>query len=101
MLTYISRRVLYSIPVILIATLILFFAVRETFDPCARARSSKDRTAVERCREQYDLNDPVIVQYGHWLGDAVQGDFGESEGANDDGGKVGEAAVASAGRLRV
>jgi peptide/nickel transport system permease protein len=83
MLTYISRRVLYSIPVILVATFILFFAVRQTFDPCARARSSKDRTAVERCREQYDLNDPVFVQYGHWLGSAVQGDLGESERTND------------------
>ena len=83
MLTYISRRVLYSIPVILVATFILFFAVRQTFDPCARARSSKDRTAVERCREQYDLNDPVFVQYGHWLGNAVQGDLGESERTND------------------
>jgi peptide/nickel transport system permease protein len=84
MLTYISRRVLYSIPVIVVATLILFVAVRQTFDPCARARASKDPTSVERCREQYDLNDPVIVQYGHWLGNAVQGDFGESERTNDD-----------------
>src|SRR4051794_14246728 len=83
MLTYISRRVLYSIPVILIATFILFFAVRQTFDPCARARSSKDKTAVERCREQYDLNDSVFVQYGSWLGNAVQGDLGESERTND------------------
>ena len=83
MLTYITRRVLYSIPVILIASFILFFAVRQTFDPCARARASKDKSAVERCREQYDLNDPVFVQYGSWLGDAVQGDLGESERTND------------------
>ncbi len=84
MLTYITRRILYSIPVILVATFLVFFMVRATFDPCARARSSKDKTAVERCREQYDLNEPVIVQYGRWVGNAVQGDLGESERTNDD-----------------
>jgi peptide/nickel transport system permease protein len=93
MLTYISRRVLYSIPVILIATFILFVAVRQTFDPCARARSSRDRTAVERCHGQYDLDDPVYVQYGHWLGNAVQGDLGESERTNDDVGKMVQSAL--------
>ncbi len=93
MLTYIMRRVLYSIPVILVATFLLFFAVRETFDPCARARSSKDRTAVQRCREQYHLNDPVPVQYGNWLADAVQGDFGESERTNDDVQKMVQSAL--------
>ena len=70
MLTYISRRVLYSIPVILVASFLLFFvrSVRRS-TRARRARSSKDATAVERCREQLDLDDPVPVQYGHWLGE--------------------------------
>ena len=83
MLTYISRRTLYSIPVILIASFILFFAVRQTFDPCARARASRDLTAVERCREEFNLNESVFSQYGRWLGDAVQGDLGQSERTDD------------------
>ncbi len=83
MLTYITRRTLYSIPVILIASFLLFWFVRETFDPCLRARASKDVTAVTRCRESFKLDEPVPVQYGDWLGNAVQGDFGESERTND------------------
>ena len=79
MLTYISRRVLYSIPVILIASFILFFGVRETFNPCSRVRASKDITAVKRCEESFHLNESVFTQYGRWLGNAVQGDLGNSE----------------------
>jgi peptide/nickel transport system permease protein len=79
MLTYITRRTLYSIPVILIASFLLFWFVRATFDPCLRLRASKDVTAVSRCQENFHLNDPVPVQYGNWLKDALQGDFGNSE----------------------
>lgn len=79
MLTYISRRVLYSIPVILIATFLLFFFVRETFNPCSRVRASKDITALARCEESLHLNESIFSQYGRWLGDAVQGDLGNSE----------------------
>lgn len=83
MLTYISRRALYSIPVILIAAFLLFWFVRETFDPCARARTSKDVTAVSRCHEQFNLNDPIPVQFGNWLSNAAQGDLGDSERTAD------------------
>jgi peptide/nickel transport system permease protein len=79
MLTYITRRVLYSIPVILVASFILFFGVRETFNPCTRVRASKDITAVKRCEESFHLNEPIFTQYGRWLGNAVQGDLGNSE----------------------
>jgi peptide/nickel transport system permease protein len=83
MLTYITRRTLYSIPVILIAAFLLFWFVRSTFDPCARLRTSKDVTAVSRCRDDFHLNEPVTTQFGHWLGDASHGDFGNSERTND------------------
>ena len=77
---YISRRVLYSIPVILIASFLLLWSVRETFDPCAQYRTSQGGVAsVERCRTTLHLNDSVVTQYGRWLGNAVQGDFGESQ----------------------
>jgi peptide/nickel transport system permease protein len=31
---------------------------------------------IAALREQYHLNDPLIVQYGRWLGGAITGDFG-------------------------
>ena len=84
MLTYISRRVLYSIPVILIATFFAFWAVRTTFDPTAKVRTSKTGArAAEQIRQKLHLHDPIVEQYGRWLGDAAQGNLGESERTNE------------------
>jgi len=33
---------------------------------------------IELARENLNLDDPFIVRYGRWLGDAVTGDFGQS-----------------------
>ena len=33
-------------------------------------------------REEMGLNDPVLVQYGRWLGNCLHGDFGKSYSAN-------------------
>jgi peptide/nickel transport system permease protein len=86
MLTYVSRRVLYSIPVILVASFLLFWFVRGTFDPCAKVRvgSKEGGASYARCQERLGVHDPVLVQYGSWLGDAVHGDLGVSSRTNED-----------------
>lgn len=33
---------------------------------------------IARLEERFNLNDPLVVQYGKWLGNAVQGDLGTS-----------------------
>ncbi len=38
MLAFVSRRLLYSIPVLFLASFLLFGFVRATFDPTARLR---------------------------------------------------------------
>jgi peptide/nickel transport system permease protein len=78
MLLFILRRILVSIPVILLASLLLFLFVRWTYDPTARLRNVKDPAAIERETERLGLDRPVIVQYGKWLGDFVKGDWGDS-----------------------
>lgn len=78
MLLFILRRVLVSIPVVLVASLLLFLFVRWTYDPTARLRNVRDPAAIERESERLGLDRPVIVQYGKWLGDFVQGEWGES-----------------------
>ena len=35
-------------------------------------------TDFERLEERLGLNRPWFIQYGEWLGNAVQGDFGDS-----------------------
>lgn len=84
MLLYVLRRILISIPVVLIASFLLFVFVRETFDPTARLRNVRDPLVIERETERLGLNDPVHVQYGKWLGEFVQGDWGQSARTRED-----------------
>ncbi|HEY2815039.1 MAG TPA: ABC transporter permease [Acidimicrobiales bacterium] len=84
MLTYAIRRVLYSIPVVLIASFLLFWGVRETFDPTARLAASKDPQVQVRERQRLGLDDSIFVQYTEWLKGAVHGDFGQSSASRED-----------------
>ena len=78
MLSYIARRVAYSVPVLLVASFIIFVAVRLAYDPTVKFRQLKDPTALERARIRYGLDKPIPVQYFKWLGRVVRGDFGIS-----------------------
>ncbi len=37
-----------------------------------------DPAVIELLRQKYGLDQPIHVQYGRWLGNVLQGDFGES-----------------------
>jgi peptide/nickel transport system permease protein len=84
MLTYAVRRVLYSIPVLLIASFLLFWGVRQTFDPTARLAASKDPQVQVRERQRLGLDESIFVQYKEWLQGAVRGDFGQSSASRED-----------------
>jgi peptide/nickel transport system permease protein len=48
-------------------------------DPARMAVGARaPQWVVDRLREQMHLNQPLVVQYGYWLSDAVRGDFGLS-----------------------
>ncbi|ASB90122.1 ABC transporter permease [Bacillus sonorensis] len=80
MITYIIRRTLMSIPILLGIT-ILSFAIMKAApgDPMALMMdptiSAADR---EKFIEKYGLNEPEHIQYLKWLGNMIQGDFGTS-----------------------
>ncbi|MDG2428251.1 MAG: ABC transporter permease [Acidimicrobiales bacterium] len=40
--------------------------------------AQQDQEFVEQVREEWGLNDPMLVRYGRWLGNAVTGDLGDS-----------------------
>lgn len=84
MLSYITRRVLYSIPVLLVASFITFVAVRLTFDPLLKFRQLRDQTALLRAQKNFGLDKPIPVQYVKWLGRVFQGDFGTSTRTGED-----------------
>ncbi len=77
MLIYVLRRAFYSIPVLLVATFLVFCMVSATFDPTARLQNSRNAAqARAEMREELGLDRPLLEQYGDWLVDAAAGDLG-------------------------
>jgi ABC-type dipeptide/oligopeptide/nickel transport system permease component len=77
---YLATRLVLTIPTFLAVLTLVFLVVRVIpGDPATAALgdyASKD--AVERLRERMGLNDPLYIQYFHFLGDLLQGDLGNS-----------------------
>jgi len=81
MLRYAGRRVLASIPVLLLASVLVFVLVREFGADPARIRcaQSRDQTCRERVTEALGLDASLPEQYVTFMGDFVQGDWGQSQ----------------------
>jgi peptide/nickel transport system permease protein len=79
MLSYIFRRVLQSVLVLLVVGLVAFAMFRFVGDPIdtmlGQERTMED---IERLRESLGLNKPFFIQYWDFLVRAVQGDLGIS-----------------------
>jgi peptide/nickel transport system permease protein len=80
MIEYIIRRVVLMVPVAFMVTVIIFVLVRMApGDPVlAYAGEERDPEQLARIRTSLGLDQPWPVQYGLWLGRAVQGDLGRS-----------------------
>jgi oligopeptide transport system permease protein len=76
---YIVRRLLQMIPVILGATFLIFAMVFALpGDPTAGKCGERPcpPAYVAKFKEEHNLNDPLLVQYGKYVGKLVQGDLG-------------------------
>ena len=82
MLSYLLRRLLGSIPLLLgILTLIFFIIHLAPGDPTARYFSPNVAPeVVEQMRRNLGLDQPLHIQYFKWLTSFLQGDFGYSFG---------------------
>jgi peptide/nickel transport system permease protein len=80
MLTFILRRLLSALPTLILVSLFVFTLQKLLpGDPVqAMAGEERDPAVMEYLREKYRLNDPVPLQYVHWVGNVLQGDFGTS-----------------------
>lgn len=80
MFVYILKRVLATIPVMLIVAIFVFLLLRLTpGDPAAiLAGDAATPAQLERIREGLGLNDPLITQFMTWMGQLLQGDLGTS-----------------------
>ncbi|WP_226506180.1 ABC transporter permease [Pseudomonas sp. MWU16-30317] len=80
MLTFIFRRLLSAIPTLVLVSLFVFTLQKLLpGDPVlAMAGEERDPAVMAYLRDKYRLNDPVPLQYLHWVGNVLQGDFGTS-----------------------
>ncbi|HEY9474729.1 MAG TPA: ABC transporter permease [Mycobacteriales bacterium] len=82
MLRYVLRRVVSIIPVLFGVTLVMFIVSHSTSaDPTALMlgdRASADPELVAAFHEKWGLDQPLPVQYGHYLVNLVHGDLGMS-----------------------
>jgi peptide/nickel transport system permease protein len=84
MTQYILRRLLLTIPVLLIVTFIVFILMfLAPGDPVyllvdVEQTQGLTEEQLDNLRHELGLDRPVIVQYGDWLWHALQGDLGTS-----------------------
>jgi peptide/nickel transport system permease protein len=80
MLGYLARRIVLSSLFVLIGvSTALFFLLRLSGDPAAvMAGPSASPQVVAALRQEMGLNDPLWIQYVHFMAAAVQLDFGKS-----------------------
>ena len=80
MFRLIARRVLLMLVIALAVSALLFFAVTKLLGSPAEMMLGQDASpqAIAALNAQYGFNQPAIIQYLHWLGNALRGDLGRS-----------------------
>ena len=76
----IRRRLLQAVPVLVLATFVVFGLLKLMPGDIAITLAGENATEerIAEIRQLYGLDRPFLVQYGSWLGNAVQGDLSKS-----------------------
>ena len=95
MTTYIIRRVLWAIIILIMLTLLVFFSMRLLpGDPIviyvgqSQGLITMGPEALAELRAEYGLDKPVMVQYINWIGGIFRGDLGKSVVYKEDVGNL-------------
>jgi peptide/nickel transport system permease protein len=95
MTTYIIRRLLMAVVVLVLVSLIVFFVMRllpgdplVIFMGRSAGISSMSPEQLEYLRVQYGLDKPLMVQYAIWMAGIFQGDLGKSIYYHEDVGSL-------------
>src|SRR5918995_1299968 len=80
MFNFIARRLVATVPVLLVVAVFVFLLLRLTpGDPAAiMAGDAATAEQIERIRAGLGLDRPIPVQFGIWLAKVLTGDLGES-----------------------
>jgi peptide/nickel transport system permease protein len=94
MTVYIIRRLIWALFILIMLTLVIFFAMRLLpGDPLmiyvAQSQISNiGPEALEQLRHEHGLDKPIIVQYFDWVANVFRGDLGRSIFFNDSVGRL-------------
>ena len=80
MLRFIGKRLLAIIPVVVVVTFLVFVLMEIPPGDAANtiAGDGASEEQVQAIRTELRLDEPFFQRYAEWLGDAAQGDFGNS-----------------------
>src|SRR5215210_6150544 len=85
MLVFIGRRLGDSIPVLILASIVVFSMLHlvpgdpiDSMMGAAAFQATGRQDLVDRIRNELGLNEPLPVQYARWAAGAVHGDPGQS-----------------------
>ncbi len=89
MLAYALKRLAVAILVALTVSALSFSMIYLAGDPAvALAGQSATPADIENIRHLYGYDQPIAIQYLHWLGNALQGDLGRSHYLREDVAKI-------------
>jgi peptide/nickel transport system permease protein len=75
---FILRRLLLSIPVLVVASFLIFVSVSAAGDPLAALRQNPlvSEVTLKSIAEKKHLDEPVVIRYFYWVEEAVTDRFG-------------------------
>jgi peptide/nickel transport system permease protein len=94
MTTYITRRFIQAVIVIIIVSLLVFFVIRFLpGDPILLYLAQKDvqvltQQQIDVVRHNFGLDRPLMIQYFNWVSGILQGNFGTSIFYHEDVGNL-------------
>jgi peptide/nickel transport system permease protein len=80
MVAYVGRRVLYSIPVLIVSSFLSFTFISLAGDPTANIRAAPNfsQQTLHLLQHQYHLDQPIPVRYAYWVQDVFEHKLGTS-----------------------
>jgi peptide/nickel transport system permease protein len=79
LVSFALRRFIQAIVLLFIVSMVTFALIHSApGGPAMLSNPDLSRTQIQEMTETLGLNDPLPVQYGRWIGNVMQGDFGVS-----------------------
>ena len=79
-MTYVVKRLLITLPVLFIVSVLVFSLIHLIPGDPAQVILGQDATpaTLQALRAQLGLNQPLLLQYWHWIGSVLHGNLGKS-----------------------